>query len=68
VGLIADSASNGALTRNKPDGSTDEKKELIWGYGSGVAMATTRDYGDVVLAEYTQPFNETVTMSVLLFG
>ena len=35
-----------------------EKKELIWGYGSGVAAATTPDYGDVVLAEYTQPFNE----------
>lgn len=40
------------------DGSTDEKKELLWGYGSGVAAATTPDYGDVVLAEYTQPFNE----------
>lgn len=40
------------------DGSTEEKKELLWGYGSGVAAATTPDYGDVVLAEYTQPFNE----------
>ncbi len=40
------------------DGSTEEKKELIWGYGSGVAAATTADYGDVVLAEHTQPFNE----------
>jgi hypothetical protein len=39
------------------DGSTKEKKELLWGYGSGVAAATTPDYGDVVLAEYTQPFN-----------
>ena len=29
------------------------KKKLIWGYGSGVAAATTPDYGDVVLAEYT---------------
>jgi hypothetical protein len=35
-----------------------EKKELLWGYGSGVAAATTPDYGDVVLAEFTQPFNE----------
>jgi hypothetical protein len=35
-----------------------EKKELIWGYGSGVASATCPDYGDVVIAEYTQPFNE----------
>ncbi len=41
----------------QPDGSTEEKKELLWGYGSGVAAATTADYGDVVLAEYTQPFN-----------
>jgi hypothetical protein len=40
------------------DGSTEEKKELLWGYGSGVAAATTADYGDVVLAEATQPFNE----------
>jgi hypothetical protein len=35
-----------------------EKKELIWGYGTGVAAAFTPEYGDVVLAEYTQPFNE----------
>ena len=42
----------------QPDGSSQEKKELLWGYGSGVAAATTPDYGDVVLAEYTQPFNE----------
>jgi len=40
------------------DGTTEEKKELLWGYGSGVAAATTPDYGDVVLAEFTQPFNE----------
>lgn len=30
----------------------------MWGYGTGVAAATVADYGDVVLAEYTQPFNE----------
>ena len=41
-----------------PDGSTKEEKETLYGYGSGVAAATTPDYGDVVLAEYTQPFNE----------
>ncbi len=45
--------------QEQPDGSTKEKKEYVWGYGSGVAAATTADYGDVVLAEYTQPFNET---------
>lgn len=38
--------------------STEPHKEYLWGYGSGVAAATTPDYGDVVLAEYTQPFNQ----------
>ncbi len=47
-----------STNQEQSDGSTKEKKELIWGYGSGVAAATTADYGDVVLAEYTQPFNE----------
>ncbi|EFH90034.1 transposase [Ktedonobacter racemifer] len=47
-----------STNQEQPDGSTKEKKELLWGYGSGVAAATTPDYGDVVLAEYTQPFNE----------
>jgi hypothetical protein len=47
-----------STNQEQPDGSTKEKKEALWGYGSGVAAATTPDYGDVVLAEYTQPFNE----------
>ncbi|MBE3559898.1 MAG: hypothetical protein IMW89_11825 [Ktedonobacteraceae bacterium] len=47
-----------STNQQQPDGSTRERKELIWGYGSGVAAATTPDYGDVVLAEDTQPFNE----------
>ncbi len=40
------------------DGPTKERKEYQWGYGSGIATATTPDYGDVVLAEFTHPFNE----------
>lgn len=40
------------------DGSKKERKESLFGYGSGVAAATDPVYGDVVLAEYTQPFNE----------
>ncbi len=47
-----------STNQEQPDGSTKEEKEYIWGYGSGVAAATVADYGDVVLAEYTQPFNE----------
>ena len=35
------------------------KTEYLWGYGSGIMAATSPKYGDVVLAEYTQPFNET---------
>lgn len=46
------------------DGSTKsqeankEQKECLWGYGSGIIAATTPEYGDVILAEYTQTFNE----------
>ena len=47
-----------STNQEQPDGSTKEKKELIWGYGTGVAAAFTASYGDVVLAEFTQPFNE----------
>ncbi len=51
-----------STNQEQADGSVKEKKEYIWGYGSGVAAATTPDYGDVVIAEYTQPFNETDVM------
>jgi hypothetical protein len=47
-----------STNQEQPDGSTKEQKEYLWGYGSGVAAATPPDYGDVVLAEYTLPFNE----------
>ena len=48
-----------STNQEQPDGSTKEVKEYLWGYGSGVAAATIPPYGDVVLAEFTQPFNET---------
>lgn len=47
-----------STNQEQPDGSKKERKEYLWGYGSGVAAATTADYGDVVLAEFTQPFNQ----------
>ncbi len=47
-----------STNQEQPDGSTKELKEYLWGYGSGVAAATDPVYGDVVLAEYTLPFNE----------
>ena len=43
----------------EPDGTSHAHKEYVWGYGTGVASAIVPRYGDVVLAEYTQPFNET---------
>ncbi len=62
----AQAQSSNAHTRTKPlNQDPSEKaqpsnahKEYIWGYGSGVAAATDPVYGDVVLAEYTLPFNE----------
>jgi len=47
-----------STNKEQPDGSTTEEKEYLWGYGSGVASATIPGYGDVVVAEYTLPFNE----------
>jgi hypothetical protein len=34
------------------------EKEYLWGYGTGIMAATHPVYGDVVLAEHTQTFNE----------
>ncbi len=44
--------------QEQPDGSQKEQKESLFGYGSGVASSTDPVYGDVVLAEFTHPFNE----------
>ena len=44
-------ATDGAKSKKK-------KKVSLFGYGSGVAACTDPVYGDVVLAEYTLPFNE----------
>lgn len=46
-----------STNQEQPDGSVKEQKELLWGYGTGIAVSTHPDYGTVVLAEYTQPFN-----------
>ena len=41
----------------QPDGSTKVKKVSLFGYGTGVATHTDPVYGDIVLADFTQPFN-----------
>jgi hypothetical protein len=43
--------------QEQADGTTKEKKELLWGYGTGIAASIGAEYGAVVLAEYTQPFH-----------
>jgi hypothetical protein len=47
-----------STNQHGPTARSTVRKEYVWGYGSGVASATTPRYGDVVLAEWTQPFNE----------
>ena len=42
----------------QPAGSKKVKKVSLFGYGTGVAACTDPVYGDVVLAEYTLPFNK----------
>ncbi len=44
--------------QEQPDGSKIVKKESLFGYGLGLATCTDPVYGDVILAQYTQPFNE----------
>jgi hypothetical protein len=48
-----------STNQEQPDGSCKARKEYVWGYGTGLVAATDPHYGDVVLAEYTQPFNQT---------
>jgi len=38
-------------------GQKTAEKEYLWGYGSGVAVARHKIYGEFVLAEHTQTFN-----------
>jgi hypothetical protein len=54
-----------STNQEQPDGSIKVRKEYLWGYGSGVVSAITADYGDVVLAESTQPFNQNDVTSYL---
>jgi hypothetical protein len=46
----------GAKCRRNQTGRVE--KEYLWGYGTAIATATDPVYGDVVLAELTQPFNQ----------
>ncbi len=54
-----------STNQQQADGSTKERKEYLWGYGSGIVSATIAGYGDVVLAEFTQPFTASDVSSYL---
>lgn len=60
--LVKAEANNGAQTPKKEGIPASQKTEDVtyyWGYASGVlATIIPADWGEVVLAEYTQTFNE----------
>jgi len=45
-------------TRNPVSASTLKVGEYYWGYGSGVVVAKIAGWGEFVIAELTQPFNQ----------
>jgi hypothetical protein len=45
-------------TRSPKSAATLKVGEYYWGYGSGVVVAKVPDYGEFVLAELTQPFDQ----------
>jgi len=45
-------------TRNPRSAATLKVGEYYWGYGSGVVVAQVPDYGEFVIAEMTQPFDQ----------
>lgn len=64
-----DDGTEGQPTDGSNHTNKKKKKVSLFGYGTGVAACTDPVYGDVVLAEYTLPFNEAdVTYYRPLFG
>jgi len=45
-------------TRNPVSASSVQVGEYYWGYGSGIVVTRVPDYGEFVLAELTQPFDQ----------
>jgi hypothetical protein len=43
--------------KRRSNGQGGQGKEYLWGYGWGIAAATHPVCGDLVVAEWTQPFN-----------
>jgi hypothetical protein len=45
-------------TTNPKPASKQKAGQFYWGYGTGVVATKVPEWGEFVLAEYTQPFNE----------
>jgi hypothetical protein len=59
----AGDAADGAVvppsaTDPQPASTRKVGEEILWGYASGVVVTKVADWGEVVLAERTRPFNE----------
>jgi hypothetical protein len=55
---VATSENPATPTTNPLPAETIQVGEYYWGYGSGVVVAKIPGYGEFVLAEMTQPFNQ----------
>ena len=51
-------ASSATPTRNPKSAAALKVGEYHWGYGSGVVVAKVPDWGEFVIAEMTQPFDQ----------
>jgi hypothetical protein len=51
-------ASSSTPTRNPVPAKQVQVGEFYWGYGSGVVVAKIPDWGEFVIAEMTQPFDQ----------
>lgn len=55
---VSTSENPATPTTNPLPAETVQIGEYYWGYGSGVVVVKVPDYGEFVLAEMTQPFNQ----------
>jgi len=53
-----DTAPPTPTTEAKPASKLQVGVDILWGYASGVAVTKVGDWGEVVLAERTRPFNQ----------
>jgi hypothetical protein len=55
---IRSATSNEMPTADSTPANTTDVGEFYWGYGSGIVVTQVPDWGEFVLAELTQPFDQ----------